>query len=88
MDAKEVNLCHFELLVTHSNLRWHTADRSDQLLRLGGTDTDVPFLSPAWRHQSPVSVSQVANKTLADDPYQCKNDCEYLNRNIALSSST
>lgn len=64
VDAKEVDLCHLELLVAHSDLRWHTANGSNQLLRLGGADTNVPLLFPAWRHQSPVSVSmRLANKT-------------------------
>jgi len=63
-------LCVQHLLVVYPNVGWNAADKTNELLALDDTDTDVPVTSPTWWLESPTvnSFTQTSQLTLQQLP--------------------
>ena len=63
MYAEEVDLNDVELLVANPDLGGNAADGRNQFSRFGGSHSDMPYIPPTGRHQSPI-ISNSAFQTV------------------------
>ena len=87
MNAEKVYFGAVEDLLADAHLYWDARYEGDELARGGCANTDVPFLLPPGRFQGPTNVSPSLRVALKQ-PYQFRNDGEYLKRKVASLSST
>ena len=74
MYAQEIDFGCVEDFLSNSEFHGDGGDEGDEFSGCAGSDADVPFFGPAWRHQSPVIIRHAPPKETA--PYHFKNETE------------
>ncbi len=87
VDAEEVDLGTADDVVAHAHLGWDGRDKGAE--GVSTANADVPLFLPPWRQQRPGNVSHArAPKPGSASAYHFSSEFEYLNLNMASSSST
>ena len=74
--AQEIDFGAFEKFGADTKSDRDTGYESDELAGLARANTDMPFLSPAWRFESPSNLSDILSIVQNVDRYQLRNDAE------------